>query len=110
MENISQIVEQWGVVLGFILPYIQLHMNQAITKDIKIGKKIKVTVTEQRIALTGLLSLLAGLIITALSGKLDLGNFGATAGLIFSFSQVAYYAHFRKLITPEETKKRPKGD
>jgi len=91
MEN-----SHWQEIIGLVLPWIQLHINQIASVDRKIGP-ITITTTEQRIVISFGLAILAGLVLTVYQGQFDLGDLAASCGKIFALSQVAYYSVFRKI-------------
>lgn len=81
---------------GFLLPYLQLHLNQVFNEELKIGKLI-FSPTEQKIALTIALSLIGGLAACIFTGEFQWSALRDTITQIFFYSQLAYYSYFRKL-------------
>lgn len=84
-------------LVGLLIPYIQFYMNQAITTDLKIWKLI-VPIKDQKIILTGLLSLLLGVAVCTVNKEINMLDIPFTAMQVFAASQFAYYAHLRKII------------
>lgn len=93
MEN-----AHWQEIIGLVLPWIQLHVNQIASVDRTVGP-ITITATEQRIAISFALAVLAGIGLTFYQGQFDLNNLAASCGKIFALSQLAYYSVFRKVAT-----------